>query len=76
MAIPDYIIYESVLSFIGLGVNPPVPSWGAMISEGLEGIRSYPHLILVPATAMTLTVLAFNFVGDGLRDAFDPKLQD
>ncbi|MEY3046207.1 MAG: oligopeptide transporter subunit [Pseudomonadota bacterium] len=72
----DYIIYESVLSFIGLGVNPPVPSWGAMISEGLEGIRSYPHLILAPATAMTLTVLAFNFVGDGLRDAFDPKLQD
>ena len=53
-----------------------VPSWGAMISEGLEGIRSYPHLILAPATAMTLTVLAFNFVGDGLRDAFDPKLQD
>ncbi|MGA0401282.1 MAG: ABC transporter permease [bacterium] len=76
VAIPDYIIFESVLSFIGLGVNPPVPSWGAMISEGLEGIRSYPHLILAPATAMTLTVLAFNFVGDGLRDAFDPKLQD
>ena len=73
---PSYIIFESVLSFIGLGVNPPVPSWGAMISEGLEGIRSYPHLILAPATAMTLTVLAFNFVGDGLRDAFDPKLQD
>ena len=74
--IPSYILFESVLSFIGLGVNPPVPSWGAMISEGLEGIRSYPHLILAPATAMTLTVLAFNFVGDGLRDAFDPKLQD
>lgn len=74
--IPTYIIYEAFLSFIGLGVNPPVPSWGAMISEGLEGMRSYPHLILAPAIAMTLTVLAFNFIGDGLRDAFDPKLQD
>ncbi len=74
--IPTYILYEAFLSFIGLGVNPPMPSWGAMISEGIEGMRSYPHLILYPSLAMTLTVLAFNFLGDGLRDAFDPRLKD
>ena len=76
LAIPGYIMTEAFLSYIGLGANPPTPSWGIMINEGFQGIRSYPHVILVPAAALTLTVLAFNFLGDGLRDAFDPRLRE
>ncbi len=75
LAIPGYIFTEAALSFIGLGVDPPTPSWGAMINEGYQGIRSNPHLVLVPGTALTLLTLAFNFMGDGLRDAFDPRLR-
>jgi ABC-type dipeptide/oligopeptide/nickel transport system permease subunit len=75
LQIPTYIFLEAFLSFIGLGVNPPTPSWGAMISEGFQGLRSYPHLIATPAIALCLTVLAFNFLGDGLRDALDPRLR-
>ena len=74
--IPNYILTEAFLSFIGLGVNPPMPSWGSMISEGYQALRSYPHVILWPALTLTLTVLAFNFIGDGLRDALDPKLAE
>lgn len=74
MQIADYILIEAFLSFIGIGVNPPLPSWGAMISESVEALRSYPHLLFPPVIAMVLAVLAFNFVGDGLRDALDPKL--
>lgn len=73
LAIPGYIFTEAFLSFIGLGVNPPTPSWGAMISAGYPGLRSAPYLVLVPGTALVLTTLAFNFMGDGLRDAFDPR---
>jgi len=73
--IPGYILLEAFLSFIGLGVNPPTPSWGIMIQEGYQAIRSYPHVLLGPALALTLTVLAFNFLGDGLRDAFDPVMR-
>jgi oligopeptide transport system permease protein len=75
LAIPGYIFLEAALSFIGLGVNPPTPSWGAMITEGYQGIRSNPHLVLVPGMALVLTTLAFNFMGDGLRDAFDPRMR-
>jgi oligopeptide transport system permease protein len=73
--IPTYILYEAFLSFIGLGVNPPMPSWGAMIDEGMASLRSNPHLVLFPSAALALTLLAFNFVGDGLRDALDPRLR-
>ena len=76
MAIPGYIFFEAALSFIGLGVNPPTPSWGAMISEGRLGIKSNPHLVLVPGIALALLTLAFNFMGDGLRDAFDPRIRE
>jgi oligopeptide transport system permease protein len=76
LAIPGYIFLEAFLSFIGLGVNPPTPSWGIMISENVKGIRSYPVQTLVPAIALSLTTLAFNFMGDGLRDAFDPRSGD
>ncbi|MCR4407492.1 MAG: ABC transporter permease [Anaerolineae bacterium] len=75
LAIPGYIFTEAFLSFIGLGVDAPTPSWGIMISEGYTGLRSYPYLIMAPAVALVLTVLAFNFLGDGLRDAFDPRLR-
>lgn len=73
--IPTYILYEAFLSFIGLGVNPPTPSWGAMINEGMLGMRSYPHLVLFPGLALALTLLSFNFLGDGLRDALDPRMR-
>ena len=75
LQIPTYIFLEAFLSFIGLGVNPPTPSWGIMISETYRGIQTYPHEVFVPAIALVLTVLAFNFLGDGLRDAFDPRMR-
>jgi oligopeptide transport system permease protein len=75
LGIPGYIFLEATLSFIGLGVNPPTPSWGAMINDGYQGIKSNPHLVLVPGAALTLLTLAFNFMGDGLRDAFDTRLR-
>lgn len=75
LQIPGYIFLEAFLSFIGLGVNPPTPSWGIMVSEAVEGLRSFPNQVLVPAVALSLTTLAFNFLGDGLRDALDPRLK-
>jgi len=75
LQIPGYILTEAFLSFIGLGVNPPTPSWGIMIQEGYQALRSYPHVPFAPAGALALTVLAFNFLGDGLRDAFDPRMR-
>jgi oligopeptide transport system permease protein len=75
LTIPTYIRYEAFLSFIGLGVNPPTPSWGLMISDGANSIASYPHQALFPAMALFLIMFAFNFLGDGLRDALDPRLR-
>lgn len=75
LAIPAYIGTEAFLSFIGLGVNPPFPSWGIMISETVGALRVAPWEVFTPAIALTLTTLAFNFLGDGLRDAFDPRLR-
>ena len=75
LAIPGYISYEAFLSFIGLGVNPPTPSWGIMISDGARLIRSYPHTALFPGAALAITMFAFNFLGDGLRDALDPRMR-
>jgi oligopeptide transport system permease protein len=75
LAIPGYISTEAFLSFIGLGVNAPTPSWGSMISEGAQAIRTYPHQAILPALALSLTMFAFNFLGDGLRDALDPRLR-
>ena len=75
MAIPGYIFLEAALSFIGLGVTPPTPSWGAMINEGYSGLKSNPHLVLYPGLALSVLTLAFNFMGDGLRDAFDTRLR-
>ncbi len=75
LAIPGYISTEALLSFIGLGVNPPTPSWGAMISDGSSVVRTYPNQTIFPALALAVTMFAFNFLGDGLRDAFDPRLR-
>ncbi|MDY6877695.1 MAG: ABC transporter permease [Chloroflexota bacterium] len=75
LAIPGYINTEAFLSFIGLGVNAPTPSWGSMISDGAQAIRTYPHQAIIPALALSLTMFAFNFLGDGLRDALDPRLR-
>jgi oligopeptide transport system permease protein len=73
--IPSLILAEATLSFIGLGVPAPVPSWGRMLSTGWRAMRTYPHMAIVPAAAITITMLAFNFFGDGLRDAFDPMMR-
>jgi oligopeptide transport system permease protein len=75
LAIPGYIAYEAFLSFIGLGVNPPTPSWGGMIADGAIRIQSYPNHALFPALALFVLMFSFNFLGDGLRDAFDPTMR-
>ncbi|MDQ6846925.1 MAG: ABC transporter permease [Candidatus Dormibacteraeota bacterium] len=71
--IPIAILTEAFLSFLGLGVPPPQADWGGMANEGLQAIRFVPHIILAPSIALSVTLLAFNFFGDGLRDAFDPR---
>ena len=71
--IPSAILFEAFLSFLGVGVQEPTPSWGSMASEGLAAIRISPHMVLAPALALSLTLMAFNFLGDGLRDALDPR---
>lgn len=75
LQIPSSIFTESYLSFIGLGVAAPMPSLGSMASDAIGGIRSYPERLFVPAIMISLIILAFNLLGDGLRDAFDPKLK-
>jgi oligopeptide transport system permease protein len=73
--IPAVILAESMLSFIGLGIQPPKSSWGTLASDGFAAMRFEPHLILFPSMVIFLAMLAFNFLGDGLRDAFDPRLK-
>jgi len=75
MSIPGAIATEAFMSFIGLGVAPPMPSWGILSNEGLGAIRSSPYQILFPSIAISLTMFSFNFFGDGLRDALDPRLR-
>ncbi len=73
LAVGGIIILESALSFLGLGVQRPTASWGTMLSDGRDFLRNYPHIAIAPGIAIALTVLAFNLVGDGLRDALDPR---
>lgn len=75
LAIPEAIFTEAFLSFIGLGVSAPMASWGVLASEGVTSLRSYPFQLLFPAAAISITMLAFNFLGDGLRDALDPRMR-
>lgn len=73
LQIPANIMAESFLSFIGLGLQPPYSSWGTLASDGFRAIRSFPHLIIFPGFILFITLLAFNYLGDGLRDWLDPK---
>ena len=75
LAIPEAIFTEAFLSFIGLGVAAPLASWGVLASEGVTSLQSYPFQLLFPALAISITMLAFNFLGDGLRDALDPHMR-
>ena len=74
LQIPNAIFTESFLSFLGLGVNAPMPSLGSLASDALNGVTSYPYRLIIPAVVISLIVLSLNLFGDGLRDAFDPKL--
>jgi len=76
LAVGNIIILESALSFLGLGVQPPAPSWGGMLADGRAYIRNYPHMAIAPGVLISLTVLAFNLLGDGLRDALDPRQRE
>jgi ABC-type dipeptide/oligopeptide/nickel transport system permease subunit len=76
LQIPSAIFTESYLSFLGLGVNAPMPSLGSLASDALNGISSYPYRLVIPAVTISLIVLSLNLFGDGLRDAFDPKLKN
>jgi ABC-type dipeptide/oligopeptide/nickel transport system permease subunit len=71
--VPAAILFEAFLSFLGIGVQPPTPSWGSMAADGLAAIRIAPHMVIAPSIALSLTLMAFNFLGDGLRDALDPR---
>ena len=73
--IPSNILFESFLSFIGLGLQPPFSSWGVLANEGWRSLRTYPHLMIWPGVALFLAMLAFQLFGDGLRDAFDPQMK-
>lgn len=74
-AIPAAVLFEAFLSFLGLGLPSPTPSWGAMANDGYHGLDFAPHIALAPTIALSITLMAFNWLGDGLRDAFDPRMR-
>ena len=76
LQIPSAIFTESYLSFLGLGVAAPMPSLGSLATDAVKGMNTYPHLLFLPAVLISVVILAFNLFGDGLRDAFDPKLKN
>ena len=73
LAVGSIILYEAVLSFLGLGIQPPTPSWGNMLFQAQEYMRQAPILAFYPGLLILITTVSFNFLGDGLRDAFDPR---
>lgn len=73
LTIPSVILLESFLSFLGLGIQPPASSWGSLISDGVETMEEFPWLLFFPGLVLTLTLFSLNFLGDGLRDALDPR---
>ncbi len=73
LTIPSVILLESFLSFLGLGIQPPMSSWGLLISYGVETMEEYPWLLIFPGVVLSVTLFSLNFLGDGLRDALDPK---
>jgi len=74
-AVPNAILGEATLSFLGVGIIPPTPSWGQMINEGFPLFAANPWAVLLPAICISVVMLAFTFVGDGLRDALDPRMK-
>ena len=75
LGIPGAILSEATLAYIGVGVQPPRASWGSLVAEGQKYIRGDSHLVIFPAVAIALALISFTFLGDGLRDALDPKLK-
>ena len=73
LLVPTNILVESYLSFLGLGVQEPLTSWGVLISRGANSLETAPWLLIIPAISLAITMFCFNFIGDGLRDALDPK---
>ena len=76
LQIPSSIFTESFLSFLGMGVAVPLPSLGSLASDAINGMQTNPHLLFIPSIVISLIILSFNLFGDGLRDAFDPKLKN
>ena len=76
LAMGTMILTVSSLSFVGLGIQPPTPEWGSMLAEGKEQMRYFPHLVTIPGFAIIVAVLSLNLMGDGLRDALDPRLKN
>jgi len=74
LTIPSIMMFEAFLSFIGLGVQAPMSSWGSLIEDGTKSMEEYPWLLIFPGMVFAATLFAFNFLGDGLRDAFDPRM--
>lgn len=75
LIVPRVILEESFLSFLGLGVQAPMSSWGSMVADGRSAVMMYPYVVIIPGVALTLTLFSLNFIGDGLRDALDPRLK-
>jgi oligopeptide transport system permease protein len=73
LTVPSVMLLEAFLSFLGLGVQPPMSSWGVMIKEGAENMEEFTWMLLFPGAALALTLFSLNFLGDGLRDALDPR---
>ena len=76
MGIGGAILTAAALGFLGLGAQPPAPEWGAMIGDGVPFLRQSPHMVFFPGMAIMFSVLGFNLLGDGLRDALDPQMQE
>jgi oligopeptide transport system permease protein len=74
-AIPSAIFFEAFLSFIGLGIRPPLASLGSLVNDGARYLQIFPYQVFYPATILCLIMLAFNLLGDGLRDALDPRMR-
>jgi oligopeptide transport system permease protein len=73
LTIPSVMLLEAFLSYLGLGIQPPQSSWGSLISDGVETMEEYPWLLIFPGMALSITLFSLNFLGDGLRDALDPR---
>jgi len=75
LTIPRVMLEEAFLSYLGLGVQPPMASWGLLVSDGANAMTLFPHMLLFPGLLLTVTLFALNFLGDGLRDALDPRMR-